>query len=265
MALLDFKEDMLRLWSSQDYAQRVPSDFGFLKAQQALNMLFSVGDYYDFLFNVQTGILEHVGASVERVMGYPARDYSMEFFLSLIHPEDMASFIRNEDTVLRFLQTLDSEQIFRYKMRYDYRVRRADGSYARLLHQAVAVEVDENNTVVRSIGVHTDISHLKMTGPSVLSFIGLDGHPSYENVHASSRLPQWQSPHEERLTAKPLFSKREREVLEWVVLGTTSKDIADKLFISVQTVDTHRKRILAKAGVRNTAGLVKAAVEQGWI
>jgi DNA-binding CsgD family transcriptional regulator len=187
----------------------------------------------------------------------------MEFFLSLIHPEDMASFIRNEDTVLRFLQTLDSEQIFRYKMRYDYRVRRADGSYARLLHQAVAVEVDENNTVVRSIGVHTDISHLKMNGPSVLSFIGLEGHPSYENVHASSRLPQWQIPDAE--APQPLFSKREREVLAFVVQGATSKDIAEKMFISVQTVDTHRKRILAKAGVRNTAGLVKAAVEQGWI
>jgi len=53
-----------------------------------------------------------------------------------------------------------------------------------------------------------------------------------------------------------VLSKREKEVLECILEGLPSKEIADKLSISKRTVDNHRQNILNKTGSRNTAGLV---------
>lgn len=55
---------------------------------------------------------------------------------------------------------------------------------------------------------------------------------------------------------KELLSKREREIAELVVEGQSSREIAEKLFISVRTVEQHRNHILKKLGARNTAQLV---------
>ena len=54
---------------------------------------------------------------------------------------------------------------------------------------------------------------------------------------------------------------REREVLGLLVDGMTSTEIADKLFISPRTVDKHRTNLLKKLGQKNTAGLVRFALE----
>ena len=59
---------------------------------------------------------------------------------------------------------------------------------------------------------------------------------------------------------KPQLSKRELEVLRLIAEGRTSKEIASKLFISLQTVETHRSNLMSKLGVRNMAGMVLYAV-----
>lgn len=59
----------------------------------------------------------------------------------------------------------------------------------------------------------------------------------------------------------PRLSRREKEVLGLIVDEHTTQEIADKLFISFGTVETHRRNILSKLGARNTAGLVRIALE----
>lgn len=59
-----------------------------------------------------------------------------------------------------------------------------------------------------------------------------------------------------------LLSKREIEVLKLVCKEYSSADIAAKLFLSVSTVDTHRKNIMQRLGVNNSIGLVKFALNQ---
>lgn len=59
----------------------------------------------------------------------------------------------------------------------------------------------------------------------------------------------------------PVLTRREKEVLELIANGMTNNEIAVKLFVSVATVDTHRKNLLAKFDARNIAMLVKAAVQ----
>ncbi len=66
-----------------------------------------------------------------------------------------------------------------------------------------------------------------------------------------------------RLLANPFptLSRREKQILQLIVDEKTTQEIADELFISFGTVETHRRNILMKLNARNTAGLVKAAIE----
>ena len=57
-----------------------------------------------------------------------------------------------------------------------------------------------------------------------------------------------------------ILSRRELEVLKLICKEYSNADIADKLFLSVSTVETHRKNLIAKLGVNNTVGLVKFAL-----
>jgi DNA-binding NarL/FixJ family response regulator len=59
----------------------------------------------------------------------------------------------------------------------------------------------------------------------------------------------------------PKISRREKDVLELIVKEHTTQEIADKLFISLKTVESHRRSLLTKLNVRNTAGLVRVALE----
>jgi DNA-binding NarL/FixJ family response regulator len=60
-----------------------------------------------------------------------------------------------------------------------------------------------------------------------------------------------------------LLTDREIEILRLIAEEYSNPEIAEKLFISVRTVDTHRRNILDKLGAKNTAGLVKYAIQKG--
>jgi DNA-binding NarL/FixJ family response regulator len=59
----------------------------------------------------------------------------------------------------------------------------------------------------------------------------------------------------------PLITRREKEILMLIAEGNTNPAIAKKLFISPSTVDSHRKNLLAKMNMKNTASLIKFAME----
>ena len=66
-------------------------------------------------------------------------------------------------------------------------------------------------------------------------------------------------------TQRPLITRREKEVLQLIAEGLTNAEIAEKLFISIPTVNTHRKSILEKFEVKNTATLIGKAARIGLI
>ncbi|MES2776041.1 MAG: response regulator transcription factor [Bacteroidota bacterium] len=59
------------------------------------------------------------------------------------------------------------------------------------------------------------------------------------------------------------LTRREKEILKLIVQESTNQEIAEKLFISPHTVDNHRISLLHKLGAKNTAGLVRIALETG--
>lgn len=60
------------------------------------------------------------------------------------------------------------------------------------------------------------------------------------------------------------LTKREKEVVKLIMAELTAQQIAEKLFLSKDTVDTHRKNIFSKLDIHSTAGIVKYAMERGW-
>ncbi|MCE2865543.1 MAG: helix-turn-helix transcriptional regulator, partial [Cryomorphaceae bacterium] len=58
-----------------------------------------------------------------------------------------------------------------------------------------------------------------------------------------------------------VLSERENEIITLIAEGQTNEQIAELLFLSKHTVNTHRKNIMAKLGVKNTAGIVMYAVK----
>jgi DNA-binding NarL/FixJ family response regulator len=64
--------------------------------------------------------------------------------------------------------------------------------------------------------------------------------------------------HDETLTT------REREILKLIAEGSSNKEIADMLFISIRTVENHRANIMRKLNIRNAANLIKYAIRKGY-
>ncbi|TAI49010.1 response regulator transcription factor [Flagellimonas allohymeniacidonis] len=61
------------------------------------------------------------------------------------------------------------------------------------------------------------------------------------------------------------ISQREKEIIQLIADQHTTSEIAEKLFLSTHTVESHRKNILLKLGLKNSAGLVKYAIHRGLI
>ena len=114
---------------------------------------------------------------------------------------------------------------------------------------------NEQGRPLRSLGVHTDINYLKKEGKPTLSFLGMDGEPSFVNIDLSNNF----------CIDKDDFTTREKDILKLLVEGKLSKEISDILNISKQTVDTHRKNMLHKKHLANTAELVSRSITHGWI
>ena len=179
----------------------------------------------------------------------------MPFLINKIHPEDQSWFLNIENKVAEFFRKLSLAQIPNYKVRYDYRMRKSNGEYIRILQQVITIQHNEEGGVLRTLGIHTDISHLKMEGRPVLSFIGLNGEPSFIDVDIQKIFPE----------PSEFLSGREREILSLLVDGKETKEIAAELFISPETVRTHRKNLPRKTQARNTSEMIAMAIRKGWV
>ncbi len=69
----------------------------------------------------------------------------------------------------------------------------------------------------------------------------------------------------EKKKGLPVLSKREKEILKLIAEGLTNVEISKQLFISIDTVDTHRKNLYTKLNVKNTALLIRQAIEHNYL
>lgn len=232
---------------------------GQLKAEpellKKLSTCFELGESCYFVFNFQRSEFEYISQETEALLGYKPEEIATQFIPENIHPDDWIWCLNCRDIATRFQLSLPPGKQLKYKIRFDFRIRKKDWTYLRVMMQLVVIHHDENGGIGRILIVLTDIDHLKQHGKPVLSFIGLEGEPSYTNVALTSPLPK----------RNEEISKREKEVLSLVMQGKLSKEIAAVLKISKQTVDKHRKNMLHKSKLNTTAELVSKAYSEGWV
>ena len=217
--------------------------------------LFQVGDYCYFVFSPPELRMEHINESVTELLGYTKEEFVFETFLKIIHPDDIQQYLNFEATITEFWKNLPPEKVFKYKTRYDFRIRCKDGTIKRLLQQVAVIQSDDDGAVLRTFVIFTDITDLKQSNKMVLSIMGLEGEPSYIDIQPVQALV----PH------KSILSKKEIEIFRLLVDECQSADIAETLGISPHTVATHRKNIFKKTGTNSVLQLVKLGLEKGWI
>ena len=250
-----FSNEANKIWKSVA-SETMPSLVQMeLDLYKKLLNFFQVGDYYYYIFNFKTLNFDLVSKEIEQVLGYKPEDVSIDFIMDKMHPDDRPWFLSFENKTASFLSNLPANKLMKYKTRYDLRFKDKSGNYLRILHQVAVIQTDETGGIIRTFGVHTDISHLKAEGKPVMSYIGMDGEPSYLNIDVENSY----------IESNEILTKREKEVLFLLIDGKLSKEIGDILGVSKQTIDKHRSNMLKKNNLSNTAELIGKAISDGWI
>jgi DNA-binding CsgD family transcriptional regulator len=172
-----------------------------------------------------------------------------ELLDSKIHPDDFFEYKRNLLKVGEFLMQKPKEERPDYKHIFELRIQNVQGQYVRVSWERNALETDKSGNLWLMLGVIHVLSDQNEATKLKSFFI---------NTKTGERIPF-------DLLQEPQFelSVREKEILELIQQGLRSKEIADKLFISVNTVNIHRQNILQKMHVNNSLEAVERGRKSG--
>ncbi len=148
----------------------------------------------------------------------------------------------------------DPEAVKKYKYIIDYRTKNKDNKYVRVIEQHKLLEFDKLNNPWLALSVMDLSPDEDITTPSRMRLLNTVSGEIFE-------FPV----NDPEFILNPSLSEREKEILGLIALGHPSKQIADKLYISVNTVNTHRQRIIEKLNVSNTTQAVNYAAKLGII
>jgi len=216
--------------------------------------LFHFGEYFYVIFNTKTTEMEFVSPEIHNVLACSPAEFNLTKILSMLHPDDSPYYYHYEKSAVKFFSGLPIEHLNNYKFSYDYRVSLDDHQTKRILQQIIPLHYFSEGGA-RTLAIFTDLTHLNIQGTPKLSFIGMNGAPSYYNVHLN----------EEFFPTNQRFSNKENEILKLVVQGLTSDKIAQKLNRSIHTIRVHRKNILEKSGCANLQELIVKSIREGWV
>jgi len=164
-----------------------------------------------------------------------------------IHPDDLAVKNQIDAEIFNFLSTLSPKEQTQYKYIYEYRGMASDGTYGRVTHEVQLLEVTEDNYLVlgiieiapdqsENLPVRVQMKHC-ITGEIIPIKI--------EEEDAFALTP------------------REKEILTFASQGFSSKEIAEKLFISTYTVNRHRQNIREKFNAESLIEAIDIARRKG--
>jgi DNA-binding CsgD family transcriptional regulator len=204
---------------------------------------------------VQTGQYLFVSHHTQQLLGYaPAvfKERGFELMQELLHPADAGSYWQLMLQVWQFLITLPPEQRLHYQFNCDYRLRKTDGSYVRLLEQNIILATDQRHVITHLLGTCTDITQWKKSEGLTATIIPITNHAAqlWEPAFLSATCP---------------LTQREQEILKLLAAGFSSKLIADRLCLSCHTVNTHRRNMIVKTNAKNTGELIQFALKRQYI
>ena len=167
-----------------------------------------------------------------------------------IHPDDLIVLGAAQSKLFEYIQTLPINQRMDYKHIYECRLKNADGNYIRFIFQQQVLELDKDGNPWLLFGVF-DIS--PETSPLEHVKLRVINYKTGEIVPFSII--------EQESNIK--LSKREKEILEMARKGMLSKEISNRLFLSIHTVNKHRQNIMQKMDTNNVLEAIDYARKLG--
>jgi DNA-binding CsgD family transcriptional regulator len=217
---------------------------------------FQIGETFFVIYNFHKSEYDFVSPEMTAILGYDEKNFNVEKLISIIHPDDIIQFIDCQKTIADFNSKISPDKIVKYKVHFNFRLKKSNGDYLSFLVQSFVIQSNVEGRIVKNLAIYTDVTNFNFHNKIALSFVGMEGEPSYLDVPLLKN---------EFVQTKLLFTKRELTILKLVAIGKNSQEIADLLFISRLTVDTHRKNILKKAECKSTNELLVNVVKHGWI
>lgn len=257
-----FSSELRKIWDEDSiFLAKGTEPFDSDLLPEVFRNIFCPGPYYYFLLDFSTRKMQYIHPKVEDIVGVTPAEASIDRIGTQIHPDDLEHFLTCERYAAKFLfYHLKPDNITRYKVSYCYRIRHEKtNQYKLFLHQAIALSVDKLNRLGMVLGIHTNISHITKENNRKVSFIGVDGAPSYYNLDPYDTNTDFS-----HYAYSPL-SHRETEIVRLLAEGFTAQEIAEKLYIAFDTIRTHRRNILKKMDCKNTPHLVATCIRQGII
>lgn len=219
----------------------------------------SIGPFFYFIFSYPKRSIEFIHENIEQILGLDSKTSTLRDIMERVHPDDIDHLLSAEELVFAYLiNDPCSDWICRNRLCYSYRALDANQQYRIFYHQSIALAVDQVGRLSKGIYIVTDISHLVSEVSYNVSLIGINGNQILSHLQVKDRTIG-------KMTEKPKFSERELEIIKLLAKGLNSTQIAKLLFISEETVRTHRKNVLAKADCKKTAELITFCIKLGFI
>jgi DNA-binding CsgD family transcriptional regulator len=256
--ILKVKQQYFELLATQKFVQ---ADLDNAKAEKHIALLETISSVQKSaisMFDLYQKKHVYLSNDFATLLGWDIKEATgsdTEYMDNRIHPEDFVAMTKAAIYFLKmaFSMPKDNVEILKsYKFIADYRTKNKEDNYVRIIEQHKALEFDKHGNVWLALAVMDLSPDNDVNTPFRSRLINtLTGEiflfPTEEEVRI--------------LDTK--LSLREKEILGMISNGLISKEIADKLYISVNTVNTHRQRILEKLDVTNTAEAIKYAGEIG--
>jgi DNA-binding CsgD family transcriptional regulator len=185
----------------------------------------------------------------DQVTGYSRDDFlrgGLPASLRNLHPDDFKIF-SNElfPEVLNFFAIVPASEYQNYRISYNYRYCRKDGSYIQMQQHSVFTDFNHYHLPARSFSIVSDITTCKRDPSLNLTITKLkEGN---EEIELNKKF---------QIEKPDLLTSREKEILRLTMKGYTGKEIADKLFISLNTVRNHKSNMMEKTNTLNMASLI---------
>ncbi len=249
---------LFKVWKANEISNP-GKQVDFTKVIDQIASTFTPGSFYYFIFNFETLDMDFVHPSIEQVIGIKPENFNRDALLARIHPEDLKRMVYKEKATFEFfLNKIDPADVLDYKIINCLRIANEKGEYRKILHQAKTISVSKDGKIQQSIAVHTDVTYLNIPTDDKVSFIGLNGKPSYHALNPKDlTFDILESPHP--------FTKKEVKIIELISLGKSSNKIAEELNISPHTVKVHKKNILGKSDAPNSTKLIADCIRKGII
>jgi DNA-binding CsgD family transcriptional regulator len=167
-----------------------------------------------------------------------------------IHPKDFFKLMEAGVYFLKYGFSLSVEDRHDGKLVNEYRILTEGGKYIKVIEQQMCLKSDIHGNVWLALSIMDISPEQELDSPFRSRLVNTK----------TSEVFMFPPPNKEKM-----LSSREQEIIKLISEGLVSKEIADKLFISINTVNTHRQRIIEKLKVTNTAEAVRYASEVGWL